>query len=46
MIGMISIFTQHFEAGTTLAKKFTGLLKNYSWRFVASGTPVWKTTTN
>jgi hypothetical protein len=27
MIGMINIFTQHYEAGTTLAKKFTASLE-------------------
>jgi hypothetical protein len=27
MIGMINMFVQHFEAGTTLAKKFTAMLE-------------------
>jgi hypothetical protein len=27
IIGMINIFTQHYEAGTTLAKKFMASLK-------------------
>ncbi len=40
MIGMINIFTQHYEAGTTLAKKFTASLKALQLEIGCIGNPL------
>ncbi len=40
MIGMINVFTQHFEAGTALAKKFTASLKALQLEIVCIGNPL------
>jgi hypothetical protein len=39
MIGMINIFTQHYEAGTTLAKKFTASLEALQLEIGCIGNP-------
>jgi hypothetical protein len=39
MIGMINIFTQHFEVGTALAKKFMASLKALQLEIGCIGNP-------
>jgi hypothetical protein len=40
MIGMINMFIQHFEAGTTLAKKFTAMLEALQLEIGCIGNPL------
>jgi hypothetical protein len=39
MIGMINMLVQHFEAGTTLAKKFTAMLETMQLEIGCIGNP-------
>jgi hypothetical protein len=46
MIGMINIFTQHYEAGMTLAKRFMASLEALHLETGCIGNPLWRITTN